>query len=177
MSDSSFSDVDVPKYILTKPNENLIDVVFSEAETVRTSKRLMRSSIVIIFFDRLQLDEAISFAEKNNKAFVLLTKRGDIDALNTAQKNNAFVLALADYVGGLEFDAAILGGVDSGRVPQNGFVNSVASKQFQNYLAHNKVYVAVTRARKVVRVIGEKSRGVSDVFAAAIEHKHIELQE
>ena len=166
---------DQPKYYLINTHSRLIEQAFKAAERIRTSHGVKRHQIAIIFFDRILFSEAIDFANNNNKPIAQLLKRGDIETIKNAEKSSANVIALADYTGGLEFEAVILVGVDKGRVPNTANITSPASKMYQNYISHNRLYVAVTRARNFVWIIGEELRGTSEVLESALHNKKIEL--
>ena len=65
-------------------------------------------------------------------------------------------------------------GVDKGRVPQ---MTSSESRIYQNYEWHNRMYVAITRAKYAVVVLGNKSRTPSTLLQNAISNKRIALLE
>jgi len=166
-----------PKYFLISTQSKIMEQAFKAAERLRTNYGFKRHQIALIFFDRLLFTEAIDFATTNNKPIAQLLKRGDIEAIRHAERNSANVIALADYTGGLEFEAVILVGVDKGRVPNIANITSAASKMYQNYISHNRLYVAVTRARNAVWIIGEELRGTSDVLESALHNNKLELYE
>lgn len=164
---------ELPTYYLLPSGEDIIEQSFKAADKAKDKLNIKRHQLAIIYFDRLLFEEAIKHAESNKKPAALLTKRGDIEAIKAAERGSAYILSMADYVGGLEFEAAILAGVDKGRLPCAANITSTASRMFQNYIAHNRLYVATTRARKLVTIIGEQIRGPSDVLETAIENKKI----
>lgn len=164
-----------PRYYLINNGEPLLEQGFKAAEKIKTLHNLKRHQIALIFFDRTLLDDALRYVSDNNKMTTVLEERGDIQAIRNAEKAGRFLLGHADYVGGLEFEAVVLIGVDDGRVPSSASVTSSASRMFQNYIAHNRLYVAVTRARRCVWVLGEKLRGPSAVLESAIGNNKIEL--
>jgi hypothetical protein len=59
--------------------------------------------------------------------------------------------------------------VDGGRVPPSTGNENVSSKSFLSYVSHNRLYVAISRARYRVELLGEKARGPSRLIASAIE--------
>lgn len=75
----------------------------------------------------------------------------------------------ADFVGGLEFQAVIIVGVDGGRVPPNSGNDNFSSKSFLSYVSHNRLYVAISRARYRVEMLGDRARGASRLIAPAIQ--------
>lgn len=82
-----------------------------------------------------------------------------------------FVLGDIDYVGGLEFDAVFIVGVDKGRVPPED--NNLSS--FIKYAWHNRMYVAVTRAKYAVKMWGNVNKGESIVLQSAIASQIIKV--
>lgn len=166
---------ETPKYFMLNKQEKLMEQAFKAAERLRTNYGFKRHQIALIFFDRVLFAEGVDFAVANNKTVSQLLKRGDIEAIKYAEKSSANVVALADYTGGLEFEAVILVGVDKGRVPNIASITSIASKMYQNYISHNRLYVAVTRARSAVWIIGEELRGSSEVLESALHNNKLEL--
>ncbi|WP_338848118.1 UvrD-helicase domain-containing protein [Massilia sp. W12] len=166
-----------PRYYLINNDASLLEQGFKAAEKIKAMHGLKRHQVALIYFDRALLDDALRYVNGNNKMAIVLEERGDIQAIKIAERASQFLLGHADYVGGLEFEAVVLIGVDDGRVPNSSSVTSTASRMFQNYVAHNRLYVAVTRAKRCVWVLGEKLRGPSTVLEVAIENKKIELME
>jgi superfamily I DNA/RNA helicase len=163
-----------PEYVLhdeslSSIHQKAIDLANKSQSTLAC----MKHKIVIIYFDRLLFEDAKTEFELNNKSVSCLLERGDIEVIEQAKNKNDYIIAMADYVGGLEFDAVILVGVDKGRLPREDRSISSASKTFQNYTAHNRMYVAITRATKMIKILGDSRRGVSPLFENAIEQKTI----
>ncbi|MDG9890431.1 UvrD-helicase domain-containing protein [Pseudomonas juntendi] len=171
------SEEEIPQYFMLNNQKNLLEQTFKAAEKLRTTKGLKRHQIAIIFFDRIIFSEALKYAADNKKPISQIVKRGDIEAIKIAEKSSANLVAVSDYIGGLEFEAVILAGVDKGRVPNTANITSTASKMYQNYISHNRLYVSVTRARNTVWIIGEEIRGSSEVLESAIHNKKIAIQE
>ncbi|MFH4566405.1 UvrD-helicase domain-containing protein [Vibrio alginolyticus] len=165
-----------PEYILYDESSlSLHQKAINLANSVQDELNCMKHKIVIIYFDRLLFEEAKDEFSRCNKTVSCLLERGDIEIIEQAKKKNDFVVAMADYVGGLEFDAVVLVGVDKGRFPREERAISNASKTFQNYTAHNRMYVAITRATKIVKVLGDSRRGESSMLSNAIKEKVITL--
>ncbi|WP_156115945.1 UvrD-helicase domain-containing protein [Bosea sp. UNC402CLCol] len=169
---SAFTDIDEkltspPKY-LTVPNEDaLIDNAFVRAEQMQRDMDCKRSDILIVATDENILDRLEKWAIERNKPHLFLKKRGDALAVEGARMSSQFILGHADYVGGLEFFGVILVGVDGGRVPPTDD-GTDSSRNYLSYAAHNRLYVAVTRARYRIEMLGEKARGPSKIIEPAI---------
>lgn len=93
-----------------------------------------------------------------------------------AKNNNKYLLSGIDYVGGLEFDYVVIIGVDDQRVPPK-FSQKSKYFHFSNYAWHRRMYVALTRARYGVFMIGDKSYGKSDMFVNAIMNKFVDFKD
>lgn len=156
-----------PQYLNYPNEEALVEGAFATAERVQDEMGGRRSDVLIVTLDENLLGRIVEFAKERNKAAAVLTKRGDTQAVEGARQASQFVVAHADYVGGLEFHAVVLVGVDNGRVPP-GTSQNESSKNYLSYAAHNRLYVAVTRARYRVVMLGEKARGPSRILDTAI---------
>ncbi|MBY8026240.1 UvrD-helicase domain-containing protein [Vibrio fluvialis] len=159
-----------PEYILY--DESTLSIhqkAISIANGAQGELGCLKHKIVIIYFDRLLFEEAKEEFSQSNKTVSCLLERGDISVIEEAKSKNDFIIAMADYVGGLEFDAVILVGVDKGRLPREDRSISSTSKIFNNYTAHNKMYVAITRATKMVKILGDSRKGISPLLDSAVD--------
>lgn len=164
-----------PKYLLKENEEEMIIESFRNAEKLKKELNTQNSRILIVATSEILFDKLEKFANSNNKPVEFLKSRGDIETINLASKNNRFLLAGIDYVGGLEFDAVIICGVDKGRVPSNSTEDYSEAFHFANYAWHNRMYVAVTRAKYAVVFLGEKTRGISPLLESSIENCVLEF--
>ncbi|QXQ06667.1 UvrD-helicase domain-containing protein [Sphingosinicellaceae bacterium] len=155
-----------PKYVEFVSDESMIDAAFSLAETMKDEMSSSRGGIAVVAFSDELFHTMERLASEHNKPFEVLKHRGDEDVVRRAKGSERFVLSLADYIGGLEFDGIILVGVDKGRVPPV-IEGHAQSRAYMSFAAHNKLYVAVTRARYRVMVLGVKERGPSEILRAA----------
>jgi superfamily I DNA/RNA helicase len=165
-----------PVYKLIDNEDEMISSAFCEAESLCKTLGTQRSKILLIFTSELLSTKIYRYASSINKPFELLKSRGDLSAIKSAQISNRFVVAGIDYVGGLEFDGVIIIGVDKGRVPPNNSENYMESYHFLNYAWHNRMYVAITRAKYALILLGEKTRGISLMFENAINDKFLKLE-
>jgi superfamily I DNA/RNA helicase len=98
-----------------------------------------------------------------------------VEVIRRAEKSGRFVLSTPEYVGGLEFDAVILVGVDKGRVPPVRDVENLDSANFLTYAAHNRLYVAISRAKYRVFILGLSERGLSTLLQNAVASDGLSL--
>ena len=86
------------------------------------------------------------------------------------------VLASPYAINGLEFKAVILIGVDEGRVPQTMGTSDI-SQHFIKYSAYNLLYLASSRAKYRLIILGNKLKGRSSCLEHSVVSKHIEVIE
>jgi superfamily I DNA/RNA helicase len=158
-----------PRYILKENDENIIRETFFLAEAMRKELDTQSSKILIISTTELLQNKLEQYAKSSNKPIEVLKSRGDLESVKSALKSNRFLIAGIDFVGGLEFDGVIIAGVDKGRVPPIVSDNYSESSHFLNYAWHNRMYVAVTRAKYSLVMLGDRSRGESKLLETSIE--------
>lgn len=96
-----------------------------------------------------------------------LQSRNDYNTVDKAKTDNKFVVGGIDYVGGLEFDAVFIIGVDKGRVPPRSNSKD-GNYQFTNFAWHNRMYVAISRAKYYVAMFGNSLNGISPILETAM---------
>lgn len=165
----------VPHYILKENDNEMIAYAFNKAENIHQKYNIQRSKILLIASNEFLLTTIQHFAHDSNKPIEILKSRGDTSIVKQATRNGRFVLSLIDFVGGLEFDAVIIIGIDKGRVPMS--FETTDSFLFSNYTWHNKMYVAVTRGKYIVYILGDKSRGESEILESAIQNGLLKTSE
>ena len=158
-----------PIYYHVANEQALISAAFERAEILQKELGCRRSDILIVSLSASIVKELTEYAKSRNKPALLLTKRGDAAAVGAARESAQWILGHADFVGGLEFQGVIVVGVDGGRVPPTADAENFSSQAFLSYVSHNRLYVAVSRARYRVELLGEKARGPSRLIASAIE--------
>jgi len=163
-----------PEYIMLPSDEEMIKSVFNKVDELASKIGCTRDKILVVCTDHELLSNLIKFGENQKKPFEKLVRRGDYSTITKAERQDRYVIGYIDYIGGLEFDAVIIVGVDKGRVPQ---MTSSESRIYQNYEWHNRMYVAITRAKYAVVVLGNKSRTPSTLLQNAISNKRIALLE
>ncbi|MCW5922600.1 MAG: UvrD-helicase domain-containing protein [Saprospiraceae bacterium] len=165
-----------PRYILKENDDVLIKEALLEAEKMKKELETQNSKILIISTTELLLNKLEQYTRQINKPVELLKSRGDLETVKSAIRSNRFLIAGIDYVGGLEFDGVIIVGVDKGRVPPMSTDNYTESSHFLNYAWHNRMYVAITRAKYALIIMGEKSRGDSKLLESAIENELLKVE-
>ncbi|WP_081624508.1 UvrD-helicase domain-containing protein [Thioalkalivibrio sp. AKL10] len=149
--------------------------VFSVASEIEQSIGCGKSGVAIVPFSESLLQEIEKEGRRLNKPFEILKKRGDLNLVKKASESARFVVGAPDLVGGLEFDGVVLVGVDKGRVPPLDEGDGMGSLNFLRYASHNRLYVAITRAKFQVGVLGVRERGVSQLLSQAVSEGWIEV--
>lgn len=146
--------------------ENLGQVVGKFVKTLQC--RL--SDIAIISFDEKWLSqEGIATLEKQTgRQFVVLDRGDERDCAK-------LTLASPFSINGLEFQGVILIGVDEGRVPQTSGTSDI-SKHFIMYSAYNMLYLAISRARFMVTIMGSNMNGISSCLDHSLNAGYIEQE-
>lgn len=158
-----------PAYLEFPSDEVMLEAAFSRADTLAREMGVLKADVAIIVFGDDLFARAQEFAKGGKKSVEVVKSRGDLEAVNRARTSGRFVLSAPEFVGGLEFAGAVLVGVDGGRVPPKGSgLEFEPSQNFLNYAAHQRLYVAITRARFRVEILGNKARGVSDILRSGV---------
>lgn len=163
-----------PIYILKTSDDDIIESAFTHADNLAKELACSKNNILITSTSNELLKKLEKRAQNQHKPCVFLTRRGDMEVVKAAEESKRYILGFIDYVGGLEFDGVIIIGVDKGRVPP---MDSTERLTYQSYAWHNRMYVALTRAKYSVILIGNKSRTVSPFFENAIKENKIIVQE
>lgn len=165
-----------PFYRMYPNDETMFADSFNRAESMAREMNCARAEVAIIAFGDDVFRDLQVLAEKGRKPLEVIKSRGDLEAVNRAKQSGRYVLSAPEFVGGLEFSAVILVGVDGGRVPQASS-GSGESQAFLDYAAHQRLYVSITRAKYRVEMLGTRVRGLSSALKSAHHSGLIELVE
>jgi hypothetical protein len=157
-----------PRLVTCANDDEMIAGAFRRAEAIAGALDSPRCDVAVVVFSDELLAKASSYAKQHNKPVEIIRQRGDIESIRRAQQTKRFVLSTPDFVGGLEFSGIVLVGVDEGRVPPSRSVESTESTNFLSYAAHNRLYVAITRAKYRVEILVAQERGPSSLLTSAI---------
>ncbi|BAB51913.1 3'-5' exonuclease [Mesorhizobium japonicum] len=148
-------------------DEAMMDGAFTVADEMRSGMATSRGEIAIIAFTEDLFAGLQREAMTRGRPVEVLKQRNDNELAKRAKTTGRFVLSLPNYVGGLEFDGVVLVGVDEGRAPPLLTSQRSESKAYMTFSAHNKLYVAISRARYRVAILGTKERGASSILRGA----------
>jgi hypothetical protein len=151
----------------------MLEDAFHRAESMTRDLGCLRADVAIIACTDDVFAQFQSLAEERNKPIEVIKSRGDLEAVKRASSSGRYVLSAPEFVGGLEFWGVILLGVDHGRVPPRSSGGG-ESQAFLNYAAHQKLYVAITRAKYRVEILGDRARGPSETLRSALAAELLE---
>lgn len=158
-------------YSLYVSDDAMVTKAINEAEEYCADKKIRKSDVLIVVTDDYLLNNGvIKYLRDANKPYVELQSRNDYNTVAKAKSSNKFIVSGIDYVGGLEFDAVFIIGVDKGRVPPSSNVKE-GNYQFTNFAWHNRMYVAISRAKYYLGMYGNSLNGASPVLETAIANK------
>lgn len=164
-----------PRYIAV-PNDKFETEAFERATALAQDLHCSKSDIAIVCFSDDLYKRLSRYAKIRNKPVALLERRGDLELVNKAKGGNLYILTSPEYVGGLEFEGIVLVGVDDNRLPQTTGAATVESRQFIEYAAHNLLYVALTRARFRVEMLGDSACRPTKLLRTAISQHIIDVE-
>lgn len=156
-----------PYLVEESGEENCIRRAFSEAEELAKNLQVSKSKILIIPCDDKMLELMTVHCTESKISFNTIQKRGDYSTVKKAENEDSFLIGGIDYIGGLEFPAVVIAGIDKDRFPPKMSTNGESS-HYLKYSAFNRLYVAITRAKFTVAFINDKSKGVSETINAAL---------
>lgn len=158
-----------PVYLDYPSDEAMLEAAFARADSLAREMGVLKADVAVIVFSDDLFARTQEFAKSSRKPVEVVKSRGDLETVNRARTSGRFVLSAPEFVGGLEFAGVVLVGVDGGRVPPKGSgLEFEPSQNFLNYAAHQRLYVAITRARFRVEILGNKARGLSDILRSGV---------
>ena len=162
------SNCELPKLRMYPNDEKMVDSLGNHILEISRKLQCQLGDIAVISFNNMaNEDGAEELSAKTGKAFSLLKKRNN--------NMKSIVLASPYEINGLEFKEVILLGVDEGRVPQTAGVSDI-SQHFIKYSAYNILYLASSRAKYQLIILGSKLNGCSSCLDQAIETGRIDCE-
>lgn len=160
-----------PKYFLYSKDDDLITKAFEEVDSYVRKNNCSRATVLIATTTQELLKEVEQFAKCTNKPISIIKSRGDSASITNASNQNQYVIGDIDFIGGLEFDYVIIIGIDGSRVPPK---ETGEASHFISYAWHNRLYVAITRAKYAILLLGNLGNGISPILESAVYLKLLE---
>ena len=165
-----------PLYHYSLNDQSMIEDTFRLVESFCKETKCTHSKILIVAVNCELLSMVEKYANNRRKPIVKLKGRNDANTIRQATYNSKYVIGSIDSIGGLEFDAVFMVGVDKNRVPPTDNKTGEAY-HFLDYAWHNRMYVAVTRAKYHVCFLGSSERGRSCILESAYQNNLLDEQE
>lgn len=167
-----------PQYLLVESEDTVIETAFAEADRFVNETGCRRSDVLIIGVSSYYAQKLEDYARSCNKAAVCIKRRGDTEVYKDADDMQRYVIGDIDYIGGLEFLYVVIAGIDSDNVPPSAqSAENEGSYMYVKYSWYNRLYVALTRAKYGVTLIGCKVFGISPLLDGAVYYGHITVKE
>jgi superfamily I DNA/RNA helicase len=157
-----------PVYRFLRSDEDMFRASLQRADELSREMKCAKSEIALVVFGDELFADFERFCRNGNKPVEYVKQRGDTELVQRARADGKFVASTPDYVGGLEFAAVILLGVDKDRMPPRVPSDFADSQNFVSYASHQRLYVAITRAKYRVEIFGLKTRGPSTLLQSAV---------
>lgn len=177
-SESSFTQVDearcsFPIWVSYVDDASVLAMAFKEVDALAERIKSTKSKICIIPCNEILLSELRRLVVESNKPCEFILKRGDSASQKRGERGGKYLIAGIDYVGGLEFDGVVIIGCDRGNFPISDERTSNA-RHFIKHASYNRLYVAITRAKFGVTIVGSSSRGASELLIPAFGNGSLE---
>lgn len=144
-------------------------------DIVRSLKCNPRDIAVIAFDSKFYSIQGVQkICKQTGRSFVSLSAGQRDDKGKVAA--GSYVLASPYDINGMEFQAVILLGVDEGRMPQTAGTSDI-SQHFIKYSAYNQLYLAASRAKYRLTILGNRLKGRSSCLEHSIEAKYLIVKE
>lgn len=165
-TNSEESKCDVPVLIMSNNDDEMLLELGTQIDKIQKNLQCKQNEIVVISFESsiLNSDGIKKLHEITGKNFALITDK--------SQNKNSIILSSAYDINGLEFKAVILFGIDEGRVPQSVKTTDI-SQHFLKYSAFNLLYLASSRAKYQLVLLGSYTRGISSCLEHSINAKYL----
>lgn len=175
VSDEAISET--PIYWKTKSDAEMCFAVSKRLKELCRELKCSKSDVLIVSMTEDMINQMKFEFDQSQQQYVILANRGDLEAVKSGLKRDATILSHPDYVGGLEFKAVLIVGVDEGRVPPTEGVVKEESRHFIEFKACNRLYVSISRARLRVELFYSSQRGSSRLLGHAVDSEALNMQD
>lgn len=167
---------DIPRLYMYSNEEKMIKSIKGHIDRCKQETQCKNYDIALISFDDMLLaSENIEKLSSMLGKKIHALKNRQTSSLNRSIKAEDPIILSDPYnVNGLEFKCVILVGADEGRLPQNTGVSDI-SANYIKYIAFNQLYLASSRAKYRLILLGNSLHGVSSCLQYAIEGKNLEI--
>ena len=162
---------EVPMLYMFENDRKMLEGISTEIQSIVSAYKVQLGEIAVVFFDEKLLHDGKNSIEKDYQCNYIDGRYGETEAPN----ENKVVITYPEYLNGLEFSGVILVGVDEGRVPYTG--DNDISQNFIRFNALNKLYLACSRAKYRVTIMGTNERGVSSCLNYSLQRATLQKED
>ena len=165
---------DIPRLYMYANDDDMIKSIKIHVDKCKQETLCKNYDIALISFDdTLLLPENVEQLSTTLGKKIHVLKSRQTSSLNRSIKTDDPIILSDPYnVNGLEFKCVILIGTDEGRVPQNTGVSDI-SANYIKYIAFNQLYLASSRAKYRLILLGNNLHGVSSCLQYALQSNKI----
>lgn len=166
---------DIPRLYMYRNEEEMIKSLKGHVDRFKQETQCKNYDIALISFeDTLLIPQNVEkLSSLLGKKMYVLKNRQTSSLSRGIKTDDPIILSDPYNVNGLEFKCVILFGVDEGRLPQNTGVSDI-SANYIKYIAFNQLYLASSRAKYRLVLIGNSLHGVSSCLQYALESGKLE---
>jgi superfamily I DNA/RNA helicase len=157
-------------------DEAMCEGVIRRMRQICNELKCRPSEVLIVATTEDLIDLLRTSLKRSGEVFVVLSHRGDLEAVKSGFTKGAVILSHPDYVGGLEFKAVLITGVCEGRLPPTEGLVKEESRHFIQFKACNRLYVAITRARLRAELFYSAQRGRSSLLDHAVQSEAVDVK-
>lgn len=165
----------IPRLYMYSNEEEMIESLKGHVDRFKQETQCKNYDIALISFeDTLLIPQNVEkLSSLLGKKMYVLKNRQTSSLSRSIKTDDPIILSDPYNVNGLEFKCVILFGVDEGRLPQNTGVSDI-SANYIKYIAFNQLYLASSRAKYRLILIGNSLHGVSSCLQYALESGKLE---
>lgn len=160
-----------PQMFMYENDHDMISSLKEHVDTILNGCHCNLGDIAIIPFAEDILDQSMC-EQIVGKKVVSFSGRNSFAYEEADREKKRIMMLSPENVNGLEFQGIILLGVDEGRVPQYDSIG--ISVNYLRYSALNKLYLACSRAKYKLFILGTIPRGDSSCLQYALQNNYIE---
>jgi len=159
-----------PKLLLYPNDDAMISSLKDHVSKIINDLHCKPRDIAIVSFDYSLVSKSDVWRALETPSFGFVR----LNSSSTPDTHKCFIATPYD-INGLEFQAVILLGTDEGRVPQNKGVSDI-SQNYLRYSAFNMLYLASSRAKYKLLLLGNMLNGPSSCLTHSIKANYLDIQ-
>lgn len=162
---------DIPILYMFENDQNMLQGILIEVQNSMTAYQIQENEIAVVFFSEDLLIAGMKILQEKYNCNYINARYN----VRKEQGKREITITYPEYLNGLEYSVVILVGVDEGRVPDKS--SNDINMNFIKFSALNKLYLACSRAKYRVTIMGTNERGISSCLSYSIEHGTLSVKQ